>query len=543
MALPIKDGNAALTSLKTTLTGSDHMPHHIVQAVSGTVTVTSSVSSPVYISGTTAVTASSTNPVYVTGAVSISQPVSVDVVVGDNIFVTSSLSAPLYVSSSNNSPILVTGTVGLQSNTVTASISSSTINPVYVQLNNITTTGITSGSGTALVVSLSGGIGNENKVQLYDSYVTIANTGINQLIGYLTAATDLGNSDYRLKVITTGSSAVTINNNAADAAFNALSYSFADNSLKVKLTGSNTIQEGGKDILLVRGTGSQTEITNTGFGQLVNNLTAAIDTGDNTYKLLVKTTGSSNVTINNTTGSPANVRLSDINTYSFSGGTALVVKVTASTTDPYTVNLDGVSKYSYTGGAGLVTKITGTSNADPIWVTGTVTTNASVTVNDGLKVELSGTNVKQISGSSTNTYLQTSIAAVATGSSLKVFAPPNWGGPVPSGDQNVIIIDWSTSESGTFCAASASVSRKSLTIFNNSPHNFYMLIGNPWGGLEATNGFSLYQTSSIPNMSSFILYPSGAYSADPHNVGIRHNMFLTSGTIDGETRILVTETY
>ena len=86
MALPIKDGNATLTSLKTTLAGSDHMPHHIVQAVSGTVSVTSSVSSPVYISGTTAVTASSINPVYVTGAVSISQPVSVDVVVGDNIF-------------------------------------------------------------------------------------------------------------------------------------------------------------------------------------------------------------------------------------------------------------------------------------------------------------------------------------------------------------------------------------------------------------------------------------------------------------------------
>jgi hypothetical protein len=47
MALTIKDGAGSTTSLKTTLTGSDHMPHHVVQAVSGTVAVTASVASPV----------------------------------------------------------------------------------------------------------------------------------------------------------------------------------------------------------------------------------------------------------------------------------------------------------------------------------------------------------------------------------------------------------------------------------------------------------------------------------------------------------------
>ncbi len=141
MALPVKDGNGTLTSLKTTLTGSDHMPHHIVQAVSGTVAVTSSAASPLFVtsSNAIAVTASSANPVYITGAVNVSQPISVDLVVGDNVFVTSSLSAPLYVSSSDNSPILVTGTVSVNNYPSTVTVTASFDNPIAVT-GNFTTT-------------------------------------------------------------------------------------------------------------------------------------------------------------------------------------------------------------------------------------------------------------------------------------------------------------------------------------------------------------------------------------------------------------------
>jgi hypothetical protein len=409
MALPVKNGSGVLTSLKTTLTGSDHMPHHIVQAVSGTVVVTSSASSPIYVTSSNAmtVTASSTNPVavrlqtnalslgsglpvtassaypvYVTGAVSISQPVSVDVVVGDNIFVTSSITAPLYISSSVNSPVLVTGTVNVNNYPATTTVTSSFTNPLaaLVTLQGINTIFSSIGSPTTGVAV--GLIGQDNSVRLYNSTSSVTSS----------------------------------------------------QTFPLYVTGS-------------------------------------------VYSSLIDNT----------------VRVSS-------------------------------------------------SSGERVWVTGSVTSNASVTVSDGLKVELSGTNVKQISGSSANTYLQTSIAPVATGSALKTFAPPNWGGSVPSGDPNVIIFDWSVA-SGTVNAASSSINRKSLTFFNDSPHNVYIMMGEPIGGNEQTNGFNIYQVSSKPNFYSFVLYPSGTYFAEPHNVGMKHGMFLVSSSVSSETRIFITETY
>jgi hypothetical protein len=135
MALSVKDGNGTLTSLKTTLTGSDHMPHHVIQEISGS-NISTIVSKLTDISSSAAavqtVTASLANPVYVTGAVQVSQPVSVDLVIGDNVFVTSSLSAPLYVSSSNNSPILITGTVNVDNYPAITTVTASTTSPVPV---------------------------------------------------------------------------------------------------------------------------------------------------------------------------------------------------------------------------------------------------------------------------------------------------------------------------------------------------------------------------------------------------------------------------
>lgn len=95
-SLIIKDGSGNIKSLTVESGSYGYIPVH---------TLSSSAGSGSY------VTASATYPVYVTGNVSISQPVNVDVVVGDNIAVTSSLAAPLYVSSSANSPLLVTGTI------------------------------------------------------------------------------------------------------------------------------------------------------------------------------------------------------------------------------------------------------------------------------------------------------------------------------------------------------------------------------------------------------------------------------------------------
>jgi hypothetical protein len=118
----IKDGTGAIKALSVYSGSLGYIPEHVI-------------------SGTVQVSASSANPVYVTGTVSISQPVNVDVVVGDSIAVTSSISSPLYVSSSNNSPLLVTGTVSLASNQITASISGTptvtlSSNQVTASINN-----------------------------------------------------------------------------------------------------------------------------------------------------------------------------------------------------------------------------------------------------------------------------------------------------------------------------------------------------------------------------------------------------------------------
>lgn len=134
--LLIKDGSSNLTGLAVSSGSFGLVPEHTI-------------------SGAVNVTASAANPVYVTGAVQISQPVSVDLVVGDNVFVTSSLAAPLYISSSDNSPVLVTGTV---STTVVVSdglrVTSSATFPVYVSSSDNNPINIT-GSTASSVFNLS----------------------------------------------------------------------------------------------------------------------------------------------------------------------------------------------------------------------------------------------------------------------------------------------------------------------------------------------------------------------------------------------------
>lgn len=515
MALIIKDGAGSTTSLKTTLTGSDHMPHHIVQAVSGTVAVTSSVA----------------NPVYVTGNISVNQPISVDVDISDKLTVVVS-------SSENNNTVWVT---------------SSATYPVYTRLSNITTTGIP-GGGTALVVSLSGSTGSFNQVQLYDSYVTIANTGINQLIGYLTAATDLGDSDYRLKVITTGSSAVTINNNAADTAFNALSYSFADNSLKVKLTGSNTVQEGPYDILLVRGTGSQTEITNTGFNQLINYITAATDLGNSDYRLKVNVLNTASVNVSNIGADVAFTALS----YSFADN-SLKVKLTGSNTiqeGPYDILLvrgtGSQTEITNTGFGQLVNSLTAAiDTGDNTYKLLVKTTGSSaVTIDNNfadnafaaLSSSFSSSALRVVLGNSVNTIdidsykalvvkLTSSSTEVTNTSTEPLYVTASGSlsvkeKPVKTSTVNAFNypgqFNW-TVNSGTFVLAAEDENRKGLMISNPSQENLYIIVGS-----GSTNGFTLNSTGSAPDVFSFIIYPSGTYIAEPVMAAAFHAGFFVS---------------
>ncbi len=537
MALPVKDGSGVLTSLKTTLTGSDHMPHHIVEAVSGTVVVTSSASSPIYVTSSNAmtVTASSTNPVavrlqtnalslgsglpvtassaypvYVTGAVSISQPVSVDVVVGDNIFVTSSITAPLYISSSANSPVLVTGTVNVNNYPSITTVTASTNNPLSV-------TGTINVNNYPAVTTVTASINNPLPIT---GTVSLTNVNITASL-----SNNAITASFQNPVAVTG--AFGISSSISNPVFVELGgitkYAFSSGSaLITKITGS-----GESDRLWVTGN-VDIGITKYGYPEgaaLVVKTTSSTVTleGINTIfsSIGTPTTGVAVGLI----GQDNSVRLYN-STSSVTSSQTFPLYVTGSV---YSSLIDNTVRVS-------------SSSGERVWVTGSVTSTTSVTVSDGLKVELSGTNVKQVSGSSANTYLQTSIAPVATGSALKTFAPPNWGGSVPSGDPNVIIFDWSVA-SGTVNAASSSINRKSLTFFNDSPHNVYIMMGEPIGGNEQTNGFNIYQVSSKPNFYSFVLYPSGTYFAEPHNVGMKHGMFLVSSSVSSETRIFITETY
>lgn len=162
MALTIKDGAGSTTSLKTTLTGSDHMPHHIVQAISGTVyvRVTASAEDPIKIStdvdkyaypgGTlgalvTKITASSGDPVYVTS--SNLSPVYVSSSEDRPVFVVSNAGKPVYVTSSAGNWVQVTAS---HSNPV--AVSSNESKPVFVVNNVGNSLFVTSSEATPVIV-------------------------------------------------------------------------------------------------------------------------------------------------------------------------------------------------------------------------------------------------------------------------------------------------------------------------------------------------------------------------------------------------------
>lgn len=185
--------------------------------------------------------------------------------------------------------------------------------------------------------------------------------------------------------------------------------------------------------------------------------------------------------------------------------------------------------------------------ATPLYVTSSATYPFYVTASAPLVVavsgagsttELTGTSVKQMTGSTTNTYLQVSIAPVASGSVRLRFAPVNYTGPQNGIDAT---FDWSSAASGTVCLASASFLRKTLTITNPTADDLFVSVGSDaW--LTGTNGLVVGSPSAGATEYSFILYSSGTYFAEPHNVGMFHGGYMISGSNTGN-RIFVTETY
>jgi hypothetical protein len=186
-SLKIKDGSGTGSALSTFTSSAGLIPEH---AIYGSVTVTASAgnqlpvklySSAISLGGGVPVTSSQAYPLYVTGSVSISQPVNVDLTIADNVSVTSSITNPLYISSSLNSPILVVGTVDLQSNVVTASISGT---PTVTLSSNVVTASI-SGTPTVTLSSniVTASISGTPTVTLSSNVVTASISGTPQITG------------------------------------------------------------------------------------------------------------------------------------------------------------------------------------------------------------------------------------------------------------------------------------------------------------------------------------------------------------------------
>lgn len=126
MALSIKDGAGSSTNLKTDIVGGEHTPHHVVDQVSGTVTV----------SGTVHV--NSTTPVNITGAATVT-------VLNSSLKVTSSKGEPLFVISDTDKPVVVSNTAATP-----LYVTSSATYPFYVTASHVNPIAIT---GTVLALS------------------------------------------------------------------------------------------------------------------------------------------------------------------------------------------------------------------------------------------------------------------------------------------------------------------------------------------------------------------------------------------------------
>lgn len=100
--------------------------------------------------------------------------------------------------------------------------------------------------------------------------------------------------------------------------------------------------------------------------------------------------------------------------------------------------------------------------------------------------------------------------------------------PVTTVAQSAVTsFSYGTSASGTFSIASSSTTRKGLTVFNPGPNNLYLALSTAGG---TTNGFTLTNTASAPSIYSFIIYPSGTYTADSTTVGVNHGGYFISGS-------------
>jgi len=493
MALTIKDGAGSTTSLKTTLTGSDHMPHHIVQAVSGTVTVTSSLASPVY----------------VTGNISISQPVNVDLVLNDTITasvsntvtVTASTSNPIAVrlqasaltlgsglpiTASSAYPVYVTGSVSsisTISGPVTASIVNSAADPVYLTGSiYVADTQNINGKLALLVKTTGSEINNVNISDINSGYTTGAGPSKTALLVSLTG--NYGENTFRIQDIIPNNGNLPITGTIAIGNIptinlgNVVTYYQSVPVVATQLTGNSVVQTGNREALLTSVTGTAF----VSFGELTPAFTASMEN-----PIAVKLPNQVFVSSS----------LFEVSKVSYSEGSALVVRVTASNNETYPVTLSGVSTSAFSEGQALVVRITSSNENNPVHITG----NVSIVSTEAQPVI---TKTKSITNVQKQTYSAT------------------YG------------FSWTT-DSGTFVVADADTNRKSLMIHNPSQYEVYVSVGS-----SSLNGFYIWDVAQPPDNFSFIIYPSGTYTADEYAAAAFHACYFVSQSYNYQ-KVCVTE--
>jgi hypothetical protein len=120
------------------------------------------------------------------------------------------------------------------------------------------------------------------------------------------------------------------------------------------------------------------------------------------------------------------------------------------------------------------------------------------------------------------------LKALSVESGSEGFIPIHMQPPVSTVTQIVSSsFDWSTQASGTFRIAHDEPNRRSLMVFNPGPHDLYICLSSNG---SITNGFTLVDTASAPSYFSFILYPSGTYTADVNTAALYHGGYFVSSS-------------
>ena len=166
-----------------------------------------------------------------------------------------------------------------------------------------------------------------------------------------------------------------------------------------------------------------------------------------------------------------------------------------------------------------------TSNILPIQIIGSSSNKASVDSSGRLFV----TGALTVNTASSTVTVGNSVLNVTSSLSSPVYAYA-YSPPVTTvAASSVTSFSWTTVASGTFNIASSSATRRGLTVFNPGPYNLYIALSTIGG---ATHGFTLTNTASAPSQYSFIVYPSGTYTADPTTVGVYHGGYFVSSSVN-----------